>query len=112
MPDLLAGKTALILGVANKWSLAYAIAQAYVREGGKLIYELMTHITQDRYTYVSDWTKGELVIYDNRSVLHAPSWYEADKYIRIMWRTTVMGNPGPEYAGERPSWIPHTEAAE
>jgi enoyl-[acyl-carrier protein] reductase I len=37
MSDLLAGKTALILGVANKWSLAYAIAQAFVREGGKLI---------------------------------------------------------------------------
>jgi enoyl-[acyl-carrier protein] reductase I len=34
---LLEGKTALILGVANKWSLAYAIAQAFVREGAKLI---------------------------------------------------------------------------
>ncbi|HYL72802.1 MAG TPA: enoyl-ACP reductase [Bryobacteraceae bacterium] len=37
MPQLLQGKTALILGVANRWSLAYAIAQAFVREGAKLI---------------------------------------------------------------------------
>jgi len=37
MSDLLIGKTALILGIANRWSLAYAIAQAFVREGGKLI---------------------------------------------------------------------------
>ena len=37
MPQLLEGKTALILGVANKWSLAYAIAQAFVREGAKII---------------------------------------------------------------------------
>src|SRR3984893_2214893 len=37
MFQLLAGKTALILGVANKWSLAYAIAQAFTREGAKLI---------------------------------------------------------------------------
>jgi enoyl-[acyl-carrier protein] reductase I len=37
MPNLLEGKTALILGVANKWSLAYAIAQAYRREGAKLV---------------------------------------------------------------------------
>src|ERR1700690_141488 len=37
MPSLLAGKTALILGVANRWSLAYAIAQAFTREGAKLI---------------------------------------------------------------------------
>src|SRR4051812_43377453 len=37
MPQLLSGKTALILGVANKWSLAYAIAQAFHREGAKLV---------------------------------------------------------------------------
>jgi enoyl-[acyl-carrier protein] reductase I len=37
MPQLLEGKTALILGVANKWSIAYAIAQAYRREGAKLL---------------------------------------------------------------------------
>jgi enoyl-[acyl-carrier protein] reductase I len=36
MPNLLAGKTALVLGVANKWSLAYAIASAFVREGAFL----------------------------------------------------------------------------
>jgi len=37
MPKLLEGKSALILGVANKWSLAYAIAQAFVREGARLV---------------------------------------------------------------------------
>lgn len=37
MPQLLEGKTALILGVANRWSLAYAIAQAFHREGAKLL---------------------------------------------------------------------------
>ncbi|MGE5569871.1 MAG: enoyl-ACP reductase [Rhodospirillales bacterium] len=33
MSNLLEGKCALILGVANKWSLAYAIAEAFRREG-------------------------------------------------------------------------------
>jgi len=37
MPQLLEGKTALILGIANKWSIAYAIAQAFRREGAKLV---------------------------------------------------------------------------
>src|SRR5271156_3601400 len=37
MANLLEGKTALILGVANKWSLAYAIAAAYSREGAKVV---------------------------------------------------------------------------
>lgn len=37
MPELLSGKTALILGVANRWSLAYAIARAFKREGANVI---------------------------------------------------------------------------
>ena len=37
MPELLAGKTAVVLGVANKWSIAYSIAAAFVREGATLV---------------------------------------------------------------------------
>ncbi|MGH9723034.1 MAG: enoyl-ACP reductase FabI [Bryobacteraceae bacterium] len=37
MAKLLEGKTALILGIANKWSLAYSIAQAFSREGARLV---------------------------------------------------------------------------
>src|SRR5207245_991914 len=37
MPQLLEGKTTLVLGVANRWSLAYAISQAFAREGAQLI---------------------------------------------------------------------------
>ncbi|MDZ4800133.1 MAG: enoyl-ACP reductase [Bryobacteraceae bacterium] len=47
MPDLMTGKTALILGVANKWSIAYAIAQACVREGAQVV-----------LTYQSERQKG------------------------------------------------------
>ncbi|MCL4401490.1 MAG: enoyl-ACP reductase [Acidobacteria bacterium] len=36
MSKLLEGKLALILGIANKWSLAYAVAQAFSREGATL----------------------------------------------------------------------------
>ena len=37
MPKLLEGKCALVLGVANKWSLAYAIADGFRREGACLL---------------------------------------------------------------------------
>ncbi len=37
MSQLLEGKTAVILGVANRWSIAYAIAEAFRREGARLI---------------------------------------------------------------------------
>jgi len=37
MPGLLENRLALILGIANKWSMAYAIAQAFTREGARLM---------------------------------------------------------------------------
>jgi enoyl-[acyl-carrier protein] reductase I len=37
MSKLLENRTALVLGVANRWSLAYCISQALVREGAKLV---------------------------------------------------------------------------
>ena len=37
MSNLLESKTAVILGLANKWSIAHAIGQAFRREGAKLV---------------------------------------------------------------------------
>jgi enoyl-[acyl-carrier protein] reductase I len=37
MSKLLEGKTAIVLGVWNKWSIAYAIAAAFAREGANLL---------------------------------------------------------------------------
>jgi enoyl-[acyl-carrier protein] reductase I len=37
MSKLMEGKTAIIVGVWNKWSIAYAIAEAFAREGAKLL---------------------------------------------------------------------------
>ena len=37
MSSLLEGKIAIVLGVWNKWSIAYAIAQAFTREGAGLL---------------------------------------------------------------------------
>ncbi|HUX67989.1 MAG TPA: enoyl-ACP reductase [Terriglobales bacterium] len=36
MADTMRGKTVLVMGIANRWSLAYAIAQALAREGAGL----------------------------------------------------------------------------
>ncbi|HEY7839858.1 MAG TPA: enoyl-ACP reductase [Terriglobales bacterium] len=33
----MAGKTVLVMGIANRWSLAYAIAQALARQGAELV---------------------------------------------------------------------------
>lgn len=42
----------------------------------------------------------------NRCLIHAAAWFDGDKEGRLMWRTTVHGNPGAHYADEAKSWIP------
>ncbi len=80
-------------------------------DGAELLYEIMAHLTQPEFTYAHEWRRGDLVIYDNRSTLHSATWFDAAHHDRVMWRTTVHGNPGPEYAGEHKSWIPLSEAS-
>src|SRR5438445_12088228 len=47
MSGLLAGKTAVIAGIANKWSLAYAIAESFSREGAELVLTAPTEKLRD-----------------------------------------------------------------
>src|SRR5437763_15617373 len=54
MSKLLEGKLALILGIANKWSLAYAIAQAFSREGGTLA---LTYLGERQKDSIEDLAK-------------------------------------------------------
>jgi enoyl-[acyl-carrier protein] reductase I len=63
MSKLLEGKTALILGVANKWSIAYAIAQAFHREGAKL---LLTYQSERQKETVEEFAKemGAAQVFD------------------------------------------------
>jgi enoyl-[acyl-carrier protein] reductase I len=65
MAQLLEGKTALIMGVANRWSLAYAIAQAFRREGAKLL-----------LTYQSERQKG--TVEELGSELGAAEMFDCD----------------------------------
>ena len=78
-------------------------------EGGRLLVELAAHYTDPRFVYVHEWTQGDLVVWDNRCTLHAATWFDAEHLARVMWRTTVWGNPGPAYAGEVKSWLPDME---
>ena len=55
MPNLLEGKLALILGIANKWSLAYAIAQAFWREGATLA---LTYLGDRQKVAIEELSQG------------------------------------------------------
>jgi len=47
MADLLKGKTAIISGIANKWSLAWGIAESFSREGASLIVTYLNEKQRD-----------------------------------------------------------------
>ena len=81
-------------------------------EGARLLDDLMAHQTRPEFIYVHEWNPGDLVVWDNRCLVHAATWFDAGRLRRVMWRTTVHGNPGALYAGERKSWLPHDAAAE
>jgi taurine dioxygenase len=74
-------------------------------DGAELLFTLMTHLTRPEFVYVHEWTRGDLVAWDNRCLVHAATWFDAETESRVMWRTTVSGNPGSNYAGESKSWI-------
>jgi alpha-ketoglutarate-dependent taurine dioxygenase len=64
-------------------------------ESAALIETLTAHTTQPRYVYTHRWHQGDLVMWDNRTVLHTASLFDHTRYQRLMYRTTVAGNaPG------------------
>ena len=78
-------------------------------EGAGLLRRLAAHATQRHFTYTQEWTEGDLIIYDNRNLLHSGTWYDAERHVRVMWRTTVRGNLDPAYEGEIYSWVPEED---
>ncbi|MBM4440360.1 MAG: TauD/TfdA family dioxygenase [Candidatus Rokubacteria bacterium] len=71
-----------------------------VEEGRALLARLLAHVTQPQFVYRHEWSEGELVIWDNRCVLHRATPFDAARYKRFMQRTTVGGDPR-EYAVAR-----------
>ena len=67
-------------------------------EGRAFLKALQAHVTQPEFCYRHEWREGDLVIWDNRCVLHRATPYDTVRHKRFMQRTTVGGDPG-EYAG-------------
>ena len=62
-------------------------------EAFRLIDELYTHATQPKYEYRHQWRPGDMVIWDNRSVMHqANADYDPAEY-RYLYRIMLKGAP-------------------
>lgn len=59
-----------------------------IAEGRALLKELTDFATQRQFVYRHQWTRGDVVIWDNRCVMHRATPFEDMKYPRDMRRTT------------------------
>lgn len=78
-------------------------------EGAHLLADLLGQCTAPGNVYIHEWDDGDLLVHDNRNMMHTPTWYDAKRHPRTLWRTTVMGSPDPAYAGEARSWLSGTD---
>jgi alpha-ketoglutarate-dependent 2,4-dichlorophenoxyacetate dioxygenase len=60
-----------------------------VPEAMLLLRELTEHATQREFVYSHQWRAGDLVMWDNRTVMHRARRYEDEKYPRDLRRTTL-----------------------
>jgi len=60
-------------------------------ESRALLDDLLDRATQAEHIYSHAWRPGDLVVWDNRCLLHRGSGYDADKYRRRMRQTRVAG---------------------
>jgi alpha-ketoglutarate-dependent 2,4-dichlorophenoxyacetate dioxygenase len=80
------GRKSLYLG-----SHASHILGRPVDEGRALLRELLEFATQPQFVYRHVWRQHDMVMWDNRCVLHRGRPWDERRYRRVMHRTTVAG---------------------
>jgi taurine dioxygenase len=60
-------------------------------DGRALIDRLNAHSTQDKYVYRHAWQPDQLVMWDNRALMHSATEFDWMNDVRILRRTTTVG---------------------
>jgi len=61
------------------------------KEGRELLGGLLEHATGPDFAYMHKWKPGDVVVWDNRAALHAPSPFDDERHVRLMYRLTFGG---------------------
>jgi len=64
-----------------------------LEEGRALLRTLLEHVTRPEFCYHHEWQEGDLVVWDNRCVLHRATPYDPARPRLLMQRTTIAGDP-------------------
>jgi taurine dioxygenase/alpha-ketoglutarate-dependent 2,4-dichlorophenoxyacetate dioxygenase len=65
-----------------------------LEEGQALHSRLVEHATRPAFTYKHRWRKNDLVVWDNRVLMHRAVDFDRGRYRRD-FRRTVVGDKGP-----------------
>jgi alpha-ketoglutarate-dependent 2,4-dichlorophenoxyacetate dioxygenase len=93
-----AWQTMLRVNPVNGRKAVYAGAHAshvigWSREEGRAFIKWLNDFaTQPRFRYSHAWRQGDLVIWDNRAILHRATAYDTVRHQRLMQRTTIGGD--------------------
>lgn len=55
-----------------------------------LLEELTAFATGPAFSYRHKWRKGDLLMYDNRALLHTATTFDYENHFRLMYRTTIL----------------------
>jgi alpha-ketoglutarate-dependent taurine dioxygenase len=85
------GRPCLFLG-----DHAWRVTGCWWPSGTRLVDDLNTFATtHPEWTYTHSWRAGDLVIWDNRCLLHRGSEYDTTRQERVMLRAVVDGTSAP-----------------
>lgn len=60
-------------------------------EAAHLQEELLAHMIRDEFVEAHRWRPGDLVLWDNRTLMHTATEYDRERHRRHIWRTSVRG---------------------
>lgn len=49
------------------------------------------HMTRPEFVQTHRWRAGDLVLWDNRTLIHTATEYDRERHRRLIWRTSVRG---------------------
>ena len=96
------GRKSIYVG-SHAW---YVEGMGY-EESRQLLDELLAHATRPACVYQHRWRQWDLVMWDNRCVLHRGRPWDAVRHRRVMRRTTIAGDgptADPPFATRTPVW--------
>eukprot|EP00930_Biecheleria_cincta_P056622 TRINITY_DN42700_c0_g1_i1.p1 TRINITY_DN42700_c0_g1~~TRINITY_DN42700_c0_g1_i1.p1 ORF type:complete len:101 (-),score=3.63 TRINITY_DN42700_c0_g1_i1:87-389(-) len=68
--------------------------EAYEDPSVNILRSLLPRLTGPEHTIKWKWKPGDLIVWDNRSTIHCGTSYDQERYVREMWRTTILPLPG------------------